>query len=150
MKKFEFNLQKLLSYKEQLLDSEMMKLASFNEALRNAQNKLDDFELRLKNCREKLQEAMTGDISPIDCRLHANYQAYLKELVKSQREEVRKATEKVEAQLEVIKQLKLDSKSLEILKDTKYAEYRKEASKKEELQIEEFVTTTRVTSEQFS
>lgn len=150
MKKFEFHLQKLLSYKGQLLDSEMMTLAVLNELLRTAQNKLNDLESRLEACRRELQECMMGDISPADCRLHANYQTYLKEQVKAQREEIRKATEQVNAQLEVIRQLKLDSKSLEILKDTKYEEYRKEASKKEELQIEEFVSTARVTAASLS
>ena len=144
MKKFEFHLQKLLSYKGQLLDSEMTTMSVLNDLLKSAQSKLNSLEAQLAACRQELQECMQGDISPVDCRLHANYLAYLREQVKAQREEVRKATEKVNAQIEVIKQLKLDSKSLEILKDTKYEEYRKEANKKAELQINEFVSFARV------
>lgn len=144
MKKFEFHLQKLLSYKGQLLDSEMTTMSVLNDLLKSAQSKLSSLEAQLTACRQELQECMQGDISPTDCRLHANYLTYLREQVKAQREEVRKATEKVNAQIEVIKQLKLDSKSLEILKDTKYEEYRKEANKKAELQIDEFVSFARM------
>lgn len=150
MKKFEFRLQTILSYKEQVLENERLKLAVLNDRLRKARNKLSEMEKKLAECKNRLEENMTGNVSPAKCRLYAGYAEHLKELIERQKTEVQNITAQVNSQIEVIKNLKLDSKSLETLKDAQYEEYQKEALKKSELLVDEFVSASRVMAREIS
>lgn len=144
MKKFEFHLEKLLSYKDQMLDSEMMTLGVLQTQLSKAQNKLTALELELEQCKRKLEKAMIGNIDPTACQIHKNYIEHVKELIVRSQQEVDFLTQQVNDQIEVVKRLKLDTKSLEIIKDSRFEEYKKEDIKRSEKQLEEFITTAKL------
>ena len=144
MKKFRFHLEKLLSYKDQLLNSEMMTLGILQNELKDAQDKVSALEAQLTQCKLKFQEEMTGNVTPAACQLHLNYIEHLKVQIKEAHKEVDLLTEKVDRQIETVKALKLDSKSLESIKDSRFEEYQKEGQKKFEAQIEEFVVTSKI------
>lgn len=144
MKKFEFHLEKLLSYKDQMLDSEMMTLGVLQTQLAKAQNKLTALELELEQCKRRLEKAMIGNIDPTACQIHKNYIEHLKELIARSQQEVDFLTGQVNDQIEVVKRLKLDTKSLEIIKDSRFEEYKKEDLKHTEKQLEEFITTAKL------
>ena len=144
MKKFEFHLEKLLSYKDQMLDSEMMTLGVLQTQLAKAQNKLTALELELEQCKRRLEKAMIGNIDPAACQIHKNYIEHLKELIARSQQEVDLLTGQVNDQIEVVKRLKLDTKSLEIIKDSRFEEYKKEDMKHTEKQLEEFITTAKL------
>lgn len=150
MKKFEFRLEKILSYKEQLLENETAKLTILNEKLQKANKRLNSLEEQLADCRKQLEESMTGNVSPVKCGLYSRYAEHLKDLVEIQKAEVKNITAQVNAQIEIIKELKLDSKSLETLKDAQYEEYQKETLKKSELFVEEFVSASRIMAKEIS
>ena len=141
MKKFEFELEKLLSYKTQILDNELMVLADLNSQSLKAQQRLQ----LLENNREKygleLNHKMKETITPEECSIYGNYRVYLKqqkELIESELEQLAKL---IEDKLIEIKKLKLETKSLETLKESRVDDYNKMNLKNSEHQMDEFVST---------
>lgn len=147
MKKFQFNLEKLLSYKGQLLDSEMMTLAVLNNQLHNSQQKLLKLQGEKVKCISEFESKMLVKTTPADCQLFNNYLDYLKLQIKNSEKEIRYISEQVESQIEIIKKLKLETKSLDTIKTSRLDDYKKQDVKTSELQIEEFVSTAKIINE---
>lgn len=141
MKKFEFHLEKLLSYKGQMLDSEMMTLAVLNSQLSEAQNQQYMLQMEQTKCNADYESKMLDKTTPATCRMYIYYGEHLKEQIKIAGRLIENITLQIDKQIETIKKLKLETKSLETLKNTRLDEYNKEGAKAEELQLEEFVTT---------
>lgn len=144
MKKFNFHLEKLLSYKDQVLDGEMTALAELNEELRQAQKTLTAFREELAGSSKKLAKKVVNQATAVDFQLHAGYKEYLKLQINHWEIRSAKITQRIEEQIETIKRLKIETKSLETIKSSRYEDYKKEEIKASELQMEEFVSTARL------
>lgn len=144
MKKFEFQLEKLLSYKGQMLDSEMMTLAVLNNQLTEARHKLQMLQDEQTQCNTEFEAKMLEQTTPATCRTYIAYTEHLKEQVKYMIITIDSVTAQRDRQIEVIKKLKLETKSLETLKTSRYDEYKREDLKASERQMEEFVSTARL------
>ena len=144
MKKFEFHLEKLLSYKGQMLDSELMTLAVLNNQLSEAQHKLLLLQNDQEQCRLEFTSKMLVITTPATCQMYTYYKEHLKEQMKDTEKTIEMITVQVEKQVELIKKLKLEAKSLETLKTSRFDEYKKEDLKAAEQQIEEFVLTSKI------
>lgn len=146
MKKFKFALETVLSYKQQVLDAlEAEHVAAMAKV--HAQEKvLDAVWQEYRDCniqyREKkaegitISEAMIFESSLRSAELHI--QRETDRLEKLQQEAEKKREEMVEA--------KIDTSSLEKLKDKKLEQYRKDEQKNEELLVDEFISSTRAAS----
>jgi flagellar export protein FliJ len=144
MKKFEFQLEKLLSYKGQMLDSELMTLAVLNNQLSEAQHKLIALQTEQMQCKTEFEIKMLGKITPATCQTYISYTEHLKEQVLHTEITIESITAQVDRQIEVIKKLKLETKSLETIKTSRYDEYKKEDLKATERQMDEFVSTAKI------
>lgn len=144
MKKFEFQLEKLLSYKGQMLDSEMMTLAVLNNQLSEEQHKLRMLQTEQQQCRKDFEDKMLEKTTPATCRMYIYYSEHLKEKIMQVQRTIEKIKAQLDKQIELIKKLKLETKSLETLKTSRYDEYKKEDLKAAEKQLEEFVSTVKV------
>ncbi|NLY70527.1 MAG: hypothetical protein GX076_02420 [Clostridiales bacterium] len=144
MKKFEFNLEKLLSFKDQSLDSELMTLAILNSELKEAEDRLDALEEQKQKCKQDFENKMAGNVTPAAFQVYNSYQEFLSQQIKNCVIEINHIKKKIEDQIERIKELKIETKTLETLKEYRYEEYVKEGIKKSELEIEQFVTTTKL------
>lgn len=144
MKKFEFHLEKLLSYKGQILDSEMMALAVLNNQLSEAQERLQNLRNQQKQCETEYQSNILVKTTPAACQMYIHYKEHLKEQIVIAEKAVRNIAAQVDKQIELIKKLKLETKSLETLKSSRYEEYKKADVKAAELQLEEFVSTANI------
>ncbi|NLT48904.1 MAG: FliJ family protein [Clostridiales bacterium] len=149
MKKFQFHMEKLLSYKGQLLDSEKMNLAVLNNLLRDAQERLESLEREQSRSKAEFESRMKEQITPVDCQVYASYESYIKEQIHICKMEIYEISEQIEKQVERVKNLKVETKSLETIKESRFVEYQKEGLKKSELLLDEFVSTARVMSEVF-
>lgn len=145
MKKFEFQLDKLLSYKGQVLDSELMTLGVLNNQLSEAQSRLFKLQTEQEQCRaefeRKVQEQST---TAATCRMYSHYTEYLRNQIKTAQITVENITVQVNRQIELVKKAKLETKSLETIKTSRYDEYKKEDLKAAERQLEEFVSTKKI------
>ncbi|MDD2189654.1 MAG: flagellar export protein FliJ [Eubacteriales bacterium] len=144
MKKFEFNLEKLLTYKDQVLDSELMTLAVLNSQLLDAKQKLSAQQTEMEQCRAEFDIKIQEQTTPAACRMYIFYTEHLKEKITQTKKEIAVISGQIEKQADLIKKLKLETKSLETLKTARFDEYRKENLKAEERQIDEFVSTAKL------
>lgn len=144
LKKFEFQLEKLLSYKGQMLDSEMMALAVLNSQMSDAQHKLHTLQEEQEQCRVEFEKKMLEKTTPATCRMYISYKEHLKEQILNTEKIIEAIKVQIDQQIELIKKLKLETKSLETLKTSRYDEYKKEDLKAAEKQLEEFVSTAKI------
>jgi flagellar export protein FliJ len=145
VKKFEFKLDKLLRYKDQLLESELAVLAGLNAEMKRADDRLKALTAkRLANRAELEEKQSSGAILPAACQIYFRYDNYLRAEITDAKRLIALIAAKIEKQIEVIKELRLETKSLELMKEAKLTSYRKEELKAAEQQMDEFVNTARV------
>ncbi|MGI6747730.1 MAG: flagellar export protein FliJ [Anaerovoracaceae bacterium] len=144
MKKFEFHLEKLLTYKDQTLDSELMTLAVLNSHLSDHQQRLFLLQEQREQYRLEFESEILNRTTPASCRLYAFYDEYIKEQIQQTENDIRNTSLQIDKQVALIKKLKIETKSLEILKAAKLDEYKKEGLKMAERQLDEFVSTARL------
>lgn len=140
MKKFKFNLEKLLSYKDQVLQSEMQKLSGILAEIHNTEVLIGKLEKSLLDTGRELDEKLKEVVSPLECQRYQNYIEKLREDIKKAERELELLNFEKEKQIDVIAEAKKETRSLEILKEKKYAEYLEEDRKRTELEIEEFIS----------
>ena len=70
MKKFEFKLEKLLSYKTQMTDSELMKLADLRKQQEIREEELKDILRKREECRLEFEGRLTAAVAPSYYRTH--------------------------------------------------------------------------------
>ncbi|MBC3888262.1 hypothetical protein GH810_08060 [Acetobacterium paludosum] len=144
MKKFQFQLGKLLSYKDQNLENEMMIMGGLTRQLSDEMDKMLDLEDQQEKCRLNYERDMAASITPTACQVYIHYMSFLTEQIKVVVKRIDEITEKIDIQIEVVKNLKLETRSLEIVKENKYDEYKKELIKDSEKEIEEFVSNSNI------
>jgi flagellar FliJ protein len=144
MKKFQFQLGKLLSYKDQILENEMMILGSLTRQLSEEMDKMLELEDQQEKCRLNYEKDMADSITPTACQVYLHYMSFLGDQIKIVEKKLDEITEQIDVQIEVVKKLKLETRSLEIVKENKYDEYKKEMAKETEKQMEEFITTSKI------
>ena len=144
MKKFQFHLGKLLSYKDQNLENEMMILGGLTRQLSEEMDKQLDLEDQQEKCQKNYEQDMATSITPMACQVYIHYMSFLKEQIKIIEKRIDEITEKIDIQIEVVKNLKLETRSLEIVKENRYDEYKKEILKENEKQMEEYIATSKI------
>lgn len=144
MKKFQFHLEKLLSYKGQILDSEIMNLAILNKMLYSANEKMKLLKTENRRYKDEFQNKISVNTSSAECRVYALYAKEIDEKIKLCADEIEKIERQIDVQMGIVKELKIETKSLETIKETKFTEYQKEALKKTEIFIDEFVSRSRI------
>jgi len=149
MKKFQFHLGKLLSYKDQNLENEMMILAAFNKQLQEEQKRLMELKGDQEKCNRNFEKEMSVSITPEACQVYLRYMAFLKEQIKIIMKKIKTIAEKIDVQIEIVKNLKLETRSLEIIKETRYNEYKIEMVKESEKELEDFMVTAKIINESF-
>lgn len=141
MKKFSFRLEKVLTYKDRILDGLKNEHAKILMDIRNQEDKIARLkEKYLQICEEYDLAKAEGTIN-IEKLLHFEY--YLKNLD----EQIKKENEILDELMllesknreEVVK-AKQDVQALEKLKENKIREYNKELTAAQELVVEEFIT----------
>jgi flagellar export protein FliJ len=147
MKKFNFRLDKLMNFKSQVLDNEKMTLANLDNEKNKAIMKLNSLQQEKDKCAGELREKQDSEeITTSAFQLYYKYDQYLSEQIKEVMTALALIGARIEKQIEVLKKIKLETKSLETVKNSKLADYRKEEIKSEEHFMDEFVSTARVMS----
>jgi len=144
MKKFQFHMEKLLSYKGQILDSEIMNLAILRKMLDRANGKMEMLRSECQRCRDEFQNKISVNATSAECRMYALYARDVEEKIKLCADEIKEIEHQIDKQMETVKDLKVETKSLETIKEARFTEYQKEAIKKTEHFIDEFVSRSRI------
>lgn len=147
MMKFTFKLEKLLSYKLQILDNEMMNLSVLRKELEDSEKILLELKKKQDYCQRDFEEKILGQTKPATLQSYTPYIEDLKLKIKETGLLINNLLIRMDEQIDVIKTVKLETKSLETLKDSRFDEYKKLDLKKIEQQMEEFVITAKISAQ---
>ena len=144
MKKFQFSLDTVLDYKQQVLTSLQSEHGAILLRVRQQEEVLEQTEHAHREPNEEFTRRRAEGISIKDALmlesglrvLERDIDREAQKLLALQKQEEKKRDEVIEA--------KKETSSLEMLRDKKLEQYRKEEAKQDELFIEEIVTTARV------
>ena len=144
MKKFRFSLETVLDYKQQVLTSLQSEHGAILLRVRQQEEVLEQTEHAHRELNEEFTRRRAEGISIKDALmlesglrvLERDIDREAQKLLALQKQEEKKRDEVIEA--------KKETSSLEMLRDKKLEQYRKEEAKQDELFIEEIVTTARV------
>ena len=144
MKKFQFSLDTVLDYKQQVLTSLQSEHGAILLRVRQQEEVLEQTEHAHRELNEEFTRRRAEGISIKDALmlesglrvLERDIDREAQKLLALQKQEEKKRDEVIEA--------KKETSSLEMLRDEKLEQYRKEEAKQDELFIEEIVTTARV------
>lgn len=144
MKKFIFSLQKVLEIKQQFLENLKAELGNLN-------NELNIREENIKMLKNKFEEANAGLVKKSSASVTAGEMIYYKmymdcilKQVEKKEEEKAVILRKIDAKRHEIINMNMEISGLEKLRDKEYEEYTKDAMKKEEIFIEEFVSNKKM------
>ena len=136
MKKFDFKLDRILSYRELIQDEKKKNLILKNQILFQEEERLKMLEEALKN--NTLIEL--GEINIDILILTKDYSVYLSEEIDRQRQVIEKAKENVEIAKQEYLEASKDAKALQILKEKQETEYKKNLLKEEEKELDSMAT----------
>lgn len=142
MKKFVFTLDKVLDYKEQVENSLRSEYAQKMERVKKQEQYIDRLNAEFAGCRNEFEGRKKQGCT---VNLMVSYDGYLNSLRKKielEKQQLSELKADAEKKREEMVAAKVETSSFEKLKEKKQIEYEKEAVKKEEQFIEEFVSNT--------
>lgn len=142
MKKFSFNLEKILVYKDSILDKEKNALVVIKSEKAQKQTELEIMIKRLSIAFCDKDKCVLEGKSVLELMNHKYFIDELKKQIKQKKDEVNLWEEKEEQQTRVVAECSKDVKRYEKLKEKKLEEYEKDIIKKENEVISEFVSVS--------
>lgn len=140
MKRFQFSLSRMLSYKEQIQQAEKNKLAQCNQRRHEIEEKIDSLKAESEKIAAELTQAQKigasiRELNTFSFKLE-NTRLYLEQLA----EDLLAAIAEVERQLAVVLAATQEVEGLLKLKEKQYEEFLYEENKAEQLVVSEFVS----------
>lgn len=140
MKKFTFSLQKVLDYKQQILDLLKNELASLQAQHREIENKISDANREFQVTNLDLVSKLAGGVSSYDISIYKGYLNTINQRILALEAEKQKLSDTVAAKQQEIIHMNGDISGLEHLKDRQLHEYHSLERKEQEMLVEEFVS----------
>ncbi|MCL1881716.1 MAG: flagellar export protein FliJ [Oscillospiraceae bacterium] len=143
MKKFQFSMEKLQNYKEQILESEKNNLGILQKELNQLKLKLDELMRLVDMKSNELEYAMLKSIAPADFAARKRFITFKQQEVHELKREIALKQVEVETQLQIVIEATKEVSTLEKLEERQFEEHKYAEMKEEELFIEEFVSGER-------
>lgn len=140
MKKFNFTLQSLKKYNDQMLDSEKSVLGRLRAELAEMQAELDAKTAEYELSIDKLNELVRGGTTAMRLSLHKKYVSSLQQDIYRIKGRMAQKRDEIEQQLQRVIDATKEVSKLEKLEEKQLEEYRYAAQKEQEQIIEEFVS----------
>lgn len=140
MKKFNFTLQSLKKYNDQVLDSEKSVLGRLRAELAEMQAELDAKTAEYELSIDKLNELVRGGTTAMRLSLHKKYVSSLQQDIYRIKGRMAQKRDEIEQQLQRVIEATKEVSKLEKLEEKQLEEYRYAAQKEQEQIIEEFVS----------
>ena len=142
MKRFQFTLDKLYDYKDQVLSKEKNDLADLRSSRAKMLDEKEELEYRLRVSGEEFAEKAAVGMTIMEMTMFKDFHKSLEERIHEKEEEISDMEGQIARQLNVVIEASKDVNSLERLRDKQLEEYNFMAAKAEEQFIEEFVTNS--------
>ena len=140
MSTFKYELESLLNVREKMENIKQKEYAEALEILeknKNINNQIDD---SLKNSTLKLKNSISDIIDAREIKMQQNYQLLLKKQKRVAIHNLEIAHKKTKKQRKELLNAMRNKKTLEVLKDKKYEQFKDEQKKDEQLLIDEIVS----------
>lgn len=144
MKKFVFNLEKVMDFQNQKLENKKNEHAKAIAAINEQQEKINLLHKRYNLINADLNQKKSTGVLAVEILEYTSYLRVIENKIKNENtylSELKVIENK--KRNEVIEE-KIESSTLEKLKEKQYAQYLKSVQKSEEVFIEEFVTRQRI------
>ncbi len=140
MKKFDFTLEKMLKFKEQILDKEKGALGQLQLQKNALEAKIESHEADLAAQEQALLEIVTKGATIVALNLHRFQIHNIKEQITDLTRQLEELLPRIEEQRSLVIAASQEVSSLEKLKEKQLEDYTKQQQKVEEGTIAEFVT----------
>lgn len=147
MKKFAFSLQRLLDYREQVLEAERNTLAEMNAVMKQFVKELADMENERVQRQREFRDVAAKGTNPYELQRHNVYLRSLDEDIHNKRVQIEMQQRVIDKQEERVREVKMEIQAIEKLKEHKVEEYEYLDRKEQELFVEEFVSNARATAD---
>ena len=145
MKKFHFQLERVLDYKNQILDSLVGEEAAIMAKIREQERVIAGLEQEYITHCKTMNESQKNGTDAMSIRIYENYLDTLGVRIQNARKELILLKQQEEVKRKQLLEAKKDSTSLVKLKERKYYEYQSAYQKQTEKEIEEFISNNRRT-----
>ena len=143
MKKFKFSLDSVLSYKQQVLESLQGEHAVILAQVREQEGVLERTWQNYRDCDAEYRQRKAEGITITDAMVYQNGLRVLERNIQRETDKLGELRKKEEAKRQEVVDAKIDTSSIEKLKEKKLDLYNKEVAKSEEVLIDEFVSSAR-------
>ncbi len=140
MKKFSFQLDTVLDYKEQVLDTKKSEHAVALQAVKEQEEILANLLKEFDNYKERFKEKSSAGVTILEAMNYESYMSFLRDRIKQEKLKLDELNKYENIRREAVVEAKMETSTIEKLKEKKKQEYDKQAQKKQELFIEEFVS----------
>ncbi len=150
MKKFNFSLDKVLTYKEQIEENLKIELAEIIQTVQNEEKKLQTLEEEHRMYSLKFEEEKASGCTILTINFYEGYLLNTTYKIKRQNQIIQSLKIKEDKKRDEVIEAQKETKTITKLKEKKIDEYNKEILKKEETFIEEFVATSKFMNDSVS
>lgn len=143
MKRFKFALDPVLSYKQQVLDALKGEHAAILTRVREQEDRLEAVRQEYRDYDAEYTLRKTQGITIADAMIYQSGLRALERDIQREHDKLEALKKQEEAKRQEVVEAKIDTSSLEKLKDKKLDLYNKAVQKAEENLIDEFVSSAR-------
>ena len=143
MKKFKFSLDSVLSYKQQVLESLQGEHAVILAQVREQEGVLERTWQDYRDCDAEYRQRKAEGITITDAMVYQNGLRVLERDIQRETDRLEELRRKEEKKRREVVDAKIDTSSIEKLKEHKLEDYNKAVQKAEENLIDEFVSSAR-------
>ena len=141
MKKFQFSLESVLSYKQQVLDALKGEHAEILARVRAQEDVLEAAWQEYRDCNEEYSQRKAEGMTITDALVYQNGLRVLERNIQRETDKLEELRRKEEKKRQEVVDAKIDTSSIEKLKEHKLEDYSKAVQKDEEKLIDEFVSS---------
>ncbi len=143
MKKFKFGLDSVLSYKQQVLDALRGEHAAILARVRAQEDVLEAVWQDYRDCNEEYRQRKAEGLTIMDAMVYQNGLRVLENKIQRETARLDELKKQEEEKRQEVVDAKIDTSSIEKLKEHKLEDYNKAVQKSEENLIDEFVSSAR-------
>ena len=147
MKKFSFDLQGVLEIKEKLEGQAKINFGIARARLTAEENKRDEILARKAEYRERLEQLVNGDLNVTEIARCSDAIDIIDEQLSSQEMMVKRAEKQLELMRTRLNTVVMERKTIEKLREKRFAEYLQEYNNEERKQVDELVSYRHSTAE---
>ncbi|WP_206459636.1 flagellar export protein FliJ [Anaerovorax sp. IOR16] len=140
MKKFQFSLENVKKYKEQILDGLRMEHAVLLAKIQHQEKIIQEMEQQYQSYNNELREKNAKGISTLEIRQYKQYLRIMQNRIKEQFSLLEKLKKEESEKKEQVLEVKKEAASFDKLKERRWLEYKKLEQKEEELRIDEMIS----------